>query len=144
MRLDDHNRLLAQLKVDEGFRSSVYFDSLGFATIGYGRLVDHRKGGGITEEEGEYLLNNDLYKVLRDLSGYPWYLDQESGRQMALANMGFNLGVANLVREWPHFIAHIEARDYPAAVAAITNTPWHRQVGARADRIIQQLAGVST
>lgn len=135
MTLDDHNKLLAQLKLDEGFVPHVYEDGLGYYTIGYGRLVDQRKGGGITLGEAEYLLNNDLYKVIQQLGSFAWYSDQDSVRQSALADMGFNLGVENLVREWPHFIGHIAAKEYPQAVACQVGSAWHAEVGPRAVRI---------
>ena len=40
-----------QLKRHEGLRLHAYADSLGYTTIGYGRMIDKRKGGGITERE---------------------------------------------------------------------------------------------
>ena len=52
-----------QIKKDEGIVLHVYDDSLGYSTIGYGRLVDRRKGGGISEDEALYLLKNDVNAI---------------------------------------------------------------------------------
>lgn len=136
MNLDDHTKLLAQLKVEEGFRLYAYADSQGYATIGYGRMVDRRRGGGITLGEAEFLLNNDVYKVIRELSPYAWYEAQDSVRQAALADMAFNLGIVGLLH-FPHFLGFMLTKDYPSAIAQLVNTKWHTQVGARADRIIK-------
>ena len=60
-----------QIKRHEGFVSNAYKDSLGYLTIGYGRLIDKSKGGGISETEAEYLLANDVngvYEALNRLS----------------------------------------------------------------------------
>jgi lysozyme len=135
---DDQARLVAQLKVDEGFRSSAYTDSLGFWTIGYGRLVDQRKNGGITPDEGAYLLRNDIAAVTERLVDYAWYRTQDSIRQAALTNMAYNLGVDGLLH-FPHFLAAMQNKDYPKAVAELENSLWRKQVGARADRIIKQI-----
>lgn len=136
MTPEDHQRLLDQLKADEGFRSCVYDDSMGFATIGYGRMVDRRKGGGVTLGEAECLLNNDVAKVIEEISSSTWFAVQDSVRQAALANMAFNLGAGGLFH-FPKFLMHMGAKEYPQAIACIINTPWHRELGARADRIIK-------
>ena len=48
------------LKLHEGFKSSVYQDTEGYWTIGIGRMVDPKLGGGISLDEAEYLLENDI------------------------------------------------------------------------------------
>jgi hypothetical protein len=61
------SELTAQLRRDEGEVLHAYSDHLGFTTIGVGRLIDKRRGGGITKEESKYLLENDIDRKLRDL-----------------------------------------------------------------------------
>ena len=51
--------VISDLQDDEGFRPFAYPDSEGYLTIGFGTLVDPRKGG-ITMDEGMYLLRNRL------------------------------------------------------------------------------------
>jgi lysozyme len=135
---EDQAKLVAQLKIDEGFRSSAYQDSLGFWTIGYGRLVDQRKNAGITPDEGAYLLRNDIAAVSERIVDYAWYSAQDSVRQAALVNMAFNLGLEGLLH-FPHFLASMSAKDYPKACAELESSLWRRQVGVRADRIIKQI-----
>jgi lysozyme len=136
---DDLLRLSKQLQSDEGCKLYAYTDSLGFLTIGYGRLIDRRKGGSITLDEAMYLLQNDVAKVTKQLEQYAWYQGQDSVRQAALSNMAFNLGTEGLLH-FPHFLGYMMTKDYASAVKELTDTPWHAQVGARADRIIQLIA----
>jgi len=136
MTPEDHAHLVAQLKIDEGCRLYVYPDSLGFLTIGYGRLVDRKKGGGISQDEAEYLLANDVRKRDVFLAQYAWYTAQDSVRQAALADMCFNTDLLH----FPHFLGHMLVKDYPAAVGDIKDTPWHQEVGVRGDRIIVMIS----
>ena len=138
MSPEDQSRLLSQLQTDEGFRSSAYQDSLGFWTIGIGRLIDGKKGGGINKDEALYLLQNDVGSKERQLSAYAWFTGQDSVRQAALTNMAFNLGLDGLLH-FPHFLGYMLNRDSANAVTELIGTPWQQQVGARADRIIKQL-----
>ena len=135
MTPEDQTRLVAQLKTDEGCKLYVYQDSLGYATLGFGRLVDRKKGGGISMDEALYLLQNDVAKVTKQLTQYTWYSGQDSVRQAALANFCFNVGLEGLLH-FPKFLMHMTANEYPQAVAELRDTPWHSQVGARADRIM--------
>jgi len=139
---DDQIRLRAQLKSDEGCVLYAYPDSLGFTTVGYGRLLDHRKGGGISESEAEYLLDNDICKVGIALAPFAWFQAQDSVRQAALVNMAFNLGVPGLLH-FPHFLGFMASKDYTQAVAELVDTPWHKEVGARADRIMALISSGS-
>ena len=135
MEATDRAKLFDQLKVDEGCVLTAYQDSLGIWTIGIGRNIDKAHGGGITMDEALYLFQNDLAKVDRQLSAFTWYTDQDSVRQAALCNMAFNIGINGLLH-FPHFLSDMAAKDYPEAIKELTGTPWHHQVGVRADRII--------
>lgn len=139
VNLDTHKQLVGALIFDEGYRKSAYQDSLGFWTIGYGRLIDAGKNAGLSKAEAAYLLDNDVYETIRDLTPYEWYVGQDDVRQAALANMAFNLGVEALAKEWPHFTAAMLARDYPLAASILTGSLWRKQVGPRADRIIHMI-----
>jgi lysozyme len=138
MTPEDQTKLHSQLKIDEGCRLYVYPDSLGFLTIGYGRLVDRKKGGQISQEEAEYLLNNDIAAKEKDLAPYSWFAGLDSVRQSAVVNMCFNLGIQGLLH-FPHFLGYLQVKDFPNAVLQIKDTPWHAEVGVRGDRIIAMI-----
>jgi len=70
----NRSRLTAQLKIDEGVRESVYLDSEGYYTVGVGRMVDDRKGGKLSEDEIEYLLDNDIDRIQNQaVREFQWY-----------------------------------------------------------------------
>src|SRR3546814_2270740 len=105
----DIDALKADLARDEGFIPHAYQDSLGYWTIGCGRLIDEQLGGGISKEEALYLLGNDIRRSLADLDrALPWWRGLSEARMRALANMAFNLGITRLLG-FRLFLAALEA-----------------------------------
>ncbi len=131
--------LTAQLRRDEDEVLHAYPDHLGFLTIGVGRLIDKRKGGGITPEESAYLLNNDIDKRQAELlRRAPWMANLDPVRFGALLNMAFQLGVDGLLG-FTNTLALIHAGDYPGAAAGMLNSKWAGQTPARAERLSKQI-----
>jgi len=80
-------QLIADLIRDEGEVHHAYQDSLGFWTLGIGRLIDQRRGGGITHDEALFLLQNDIESKTEDLDrALPWWKTLSEVRQRALLN----------------------------------------------------------
>ena len=135
----DLAKLNAQLIRHEGLRLTTYQDSLGYWTIGVGRLIDARKGGGITEDEADYLLSHDVVKVMGGLDGaLPWWTGLSEVRQRALADMCFNLGLAGLLK-FKNTLAAVRRGDYPAAAEGMLASKWAGQVGIRAKRLAKMM-----
>ena len=131
--------LVKQLRRDEGEVLTVYKDSLGYDTIGVGRLVDKRKGGGITPEESAYLLNNDIDRKYTELlRRLPWAVKLDEARLGVLVNMAFQLGVVGLLG-FKNTLAMIEAGNYTAAAAGMLQSLWAKQTPARAKRLSEQM-----
>lgn len=131
-------RLRGQVKVDEGFRRQLYRDSLGNLTIGYGRLMEKARGGGISQDEAEYMLSNDLRTAERLCEGMPAYLDLSPVRQAVLVNMCFNMGAPTL-RGFKRMFTALIRQQYAEAAHEMLDSTWAKQVGARADRLAQQM-----
>src|SRR5690349_6871212 len=94
----DRDALRRQLLKHEGLRLSGYTDSRGFLTIGVGRNIDGR-GGGITEAEAFYLLDNDVERVCAELDReLPFWRTLDEVRQRVLCDMSFNLGTNGLLK----------------------------------------------
>ena len=127
--------LLAELRRDEGVVRHAYQDSLGFWTIGVGRLIDRRRGGGLSDAEIDLLLSNDIQRVDAGLDArIPWWRTLDPVRRRVLANMGFNLGVEGLLGFRNTLPAVREGR-YEDAADGMLRSKWARQVGARAVRL---------
>lgn len=135
-------QLSEQLEIDEGKRKSAYQDSLGYWTIGIGRLIDARLGGGLSEDEIQYLLRNDIARAQADCKIlFPAFGTFSQSRRDALTNLMFNLGREKLSK-FVNTVAAINRGDWTAAREGLRNSLWYKQVGVRADRIIKAL-GVS-
>lgn len=131
----DKDRLIQDLIRDEGVVLHAYQDSLGFWTIGIGRLIDPRSGGRITKEEAIYLLNNDIERKEKEFyERYPHFKTFNEARQRALLNMYFNLG-ANRFAEFKKMITALKNNEFQEAARQALNSLWAKQVGKRAVRI---------
>lgn len=128
-----------QLRLDEGEVLHEYKDHLGFSTIGIGRLIDKRKGGGITKEESTYLFQNDLKKKRAELEArIPWMNKLDEARQGVLLNMAFQMGVAGLLG-FVNTLDMVKRGDYAAAATGMLNSKWATQTPERARRLSTQM-----
>ena len=134
----DRLRLRSQIKTDEGFRGQLYKDSEGLLTIGYGRLLEPGHGGGISRDEAEYLLANDLRVAERLCEAMPGYLDLSPVRQSVLMNMCFNLGASGL-KGFQRMFSALVKQDYEEAAAEMLGSRWAGQVKSRAVRLAKQM-----
>jgi lysozyme len=113
----------------------VYPDHLGFLTLGVGRLVDPRKGGGITVEESRYLLRNDTRKRLALLAEhFPWFTGIDSVRQQVILCMAFQLGVEGIAG-FKRMVAALRIRDYNTASLEMLDSDWHTDTPRRCERM---------
>lgn len=131
--------LIKQLRRDEGEVLYAYQDSLSYITIGVGRLVDKRKGGGITPEESAYLLNNDIdRKTAEVFKALPWAAKLDDARRAVLVNMAFQLGTAGLLG-FKNTLAMVQRGDYAGAAAGMLQSKWSQQTPERAKRLSEQM-----
>lgn len=121
------------IKLHEGLRLTVYTDTRGHPTIGYGRALDTH---GISGTEAEYLLNNDLEAISHQAAGVvgdaTWAMLNEP-RRAALIDMAFNMGAARL-EGFHNTLAAIRSGDWQAAHDQALRSAWALQVGERARR----------
>jgi len=128
----DRQKIISELKRDEGVRTHVYLCSAGAQTIGVGRNLD---ANGISEDEIDYLLMNDIRSCVRDLkNNFSFYDGLDGTRKRVMINMVFNLGINRLLK-FKNFLAALEAGDYEKASVEMMDSLWARQVHGRADRL---------
>lgn len=127
------------LKREEGCVLHAYKDSVGLWTIGYGRLIDKSKGGGITEAEADYLLDNDIFKVTTQLSAaFPWFNGLNEPRKAVLIGMAFQMGMKGLV-SFKTSLSNIRDEHYANAAESMRQSLWAKQTPARALRMATQM-----
>lgn len=121
--------LIEQLKKYEGFRSTIYKDTVGKWTIGYGRNLSDF---GITMEEAEELLQNDMeIAIIAAKELFDSFDILNDARKAVLANMAFNLGKSRL-SGFKKLIKAISDGDYQEAAKQMLDSTWANQVGQRA------------
>lgn len=135
----DKEKLAKELHVDEGFVGNAYQDSLGYWTIGIGRLIDKRRGGRITLAEAFFLLDNDIEEKWHELvTALPWVADQPDNIQRALCNMAFQLGVPGLLG-FKRTLALVQAGKYEEAAKNAMLSKWAKQTPNRAKRVTDMI-----
>lgn len=120
--------LRSQLERHEGLRLKPYRDTVGKLTIGYGRNLEDV---GISRDEADFMLDNDIDQVERQLETVDEYQSLCPCRQTVIANMAFNMGFAG-VMEFKNMWAAIGRKDWSRASKEMLDSHWSRQVGSRA------------
>ena len=152
---------LAQLKTDEGFRSSVYEDTMGIKTVGYGFNLEREgtqdalKNAGIeksvadlksgkaqlTEEEASQLMLGEMghFKlVAQRFVGEETWNNLSGNRQGIITNMAYNMGEGTL-NKFKKLQAAIRSGDWQEAQVQMADSSWAKQVKGRADRLIARM-----
>lgn len=125
-----------QIKRHEGLRLKPYYCTANHLTIGYGRNLEDR---GLTQDEADYLLANDIASVRAKLADQiPWYLNLSSVRQAVLVNMAFNLGVGGLLK-FKKMLAAVQQSNYEVAAVEMLDSRWADQVGYRSQELAEQM-----
>ena len=127
------------LRGDEGEVLHAYNDHLGFATIGIGRLIDKRKGGGISKEESAYLLANDIMRFSKELDQrLPWWKTLSDARRGVLLAMAFQMGVDGLLK-FKNTLEAVRMGQYDKAADGMLQSMWAKQTPERATRMSEQM-----
>ena len=145
----DIEKLREQLKIDEGCVYEIYNDHLGFATFGIGHLVRESDtenglptGSPISESRVIEAFEQDVQTVLSDCAIlYPDFDELPEEAQQIIANMMFNLGRPRL-SAFKGMKAGVDSRDWNEAADQMVDSRWYRQVGARAERLVERMRNV--
>ena len=127
--------IVAILKRDEGVRLFPYKDTVGKWTIGVGRNLDDV---GLSMDEVEYLLSNDLKRTEMEARKFDWYAGLDEVRQAVVLSMIFNLGPTRF-RGFANTIKSIAAGNYADAARRMLQSKWATQVGDRAVRLAKMM-----
>lgn len=124
------------IRRQEGIRLKPYKDTCGVLTIGIGRNLE----AGITLEEAEYLLANDLLRAEQDAAKIvgPTFHGLAPARKRALESMAFQLGRTKLGM-FKKMLDAVRAGDWPAAKREALNSAWAQQTPGRAQEVAEML-----
>ena len=138
-------KLLEMLRRHEGEvktngRHVAYKCPEGYWTVGIGRNVDPENGIGLSDEEVDFLLENDIARVIKELATeYSWFNGLDDVRKDAMIDISFNLGATRL-RGFRRALTAMEAGNYTEASTEFLDSRWAKQVGGRALELTDMIA----
>jgi lysozyme len=139
--------LKKQLARHEGDRPDLYDDAdgksfktkrtvIGHLTCGIGRNIEEN---GISEDEAQLMLANDINKVIKDLNDHiAWWNSLDEARSGVLANLCFNMGISRLL-QFQLMLAALQTGDYTKAADEMVNSAWYKETGVRALELVNQM-----
>ena len=132
-------KLIEMLRKHEGVETHAYKCTADKITIGVGRNIDPAGGLGLSQDEIDYLLTNDIKRVTAELDkAFPWFSVLDEVRRYALIDLCFNLGLTRL-KLFRLALGAMENQDYETASKEFLDSNWAKQVGTRAITITDML-----
>ena len=129
------SNLTEMLRRHEGVETHAYKCTSGKITLGCGRNIDPDGGIGLSDDEIEYLLQNDTARCAEELGReFPWFSGLDQIRADAMIDLCFNIGITSL-RKFVNANAAMARDDYNEASAQYYQSKWASQVGDRAIEI---------
>ena len=133
-----------RIKEHEGFSPTVYEDTLGYKTVGYGHLVTIKDefiiGEVYSTEDLEDVFEDD-YKIAFDNAhdlledeDIPFHETVES----VLIEMAFQLGLPRL-KKFVNFIQGLKDQDYKKAADEMIDSRWAKQTPNRAEGLANMI-----
>lgn len=123
-------------EADGGPKLKAYRDTMGVWTIGYGTNLQELE---IDEATAERFLLEKLAVCEAEAMAFPWFQQLSDGRQRAIVELIYSLGVPRLLG-FVKFLRAMAAGDYAVARAELLDSRWRSQVGdRRAMRIADQI-----
>ena len=142
-------KLRKQLDIDEGVKYEIYKDHLGYPTFGIGHLVTDTDaefgcdvGTSVSEQRVEEAFKKDVQIVIKDCEIlYPDFNELPEEVQQIIANMMFNLGRPRLSK-FKGMKRGVDNQDCNGAADEMVDSRWYRQVGKRAERLVERMRNV--
>ena len=142
-------KLREQLEIDEGVKYEIYKDHLGYPTFGIGHLVTDTDpefgcdvGTSVSEQRVEEAFEKDVQIVIKDCEIlYPDFNELPEEVQQIVANMMFNLGRPRLSK-FKGMKRGVDNQDWNSAADEMVDSRWYRQVGKRAERLVERMRNV--
>ena len=131
--------IIEMLRQHEGVRTHAYKCTSDNTTIGVGRNIDENGGIGLSADETDYLLANDVKRVEAELiAAFNWYKMLNDARKDARMDMCFNMGLPRL-RKFKRALAAMSANLYEIAAVEFLDSLWAKQVGHKRSTTISEM-----
>lgn len=132
--------LKIRIKIHEGFRDTVYEDSLGKATIGYGHLVTYKDKFEPDRKYPKEMLDELFEQDFQEAVNNADYFIKSHELQICdiarqvLIEMCFQLGIGTL-NKFKNMIKALQEKDYKTAGDEMINSRWYKQTKERCQKL---------
>ena len=133
--------LKERIKLHEGYRNTVYKDTLGFRTIGYGHKVTHTddfvEGKEYPKEQLDEIFDKDFEQAWNSMNNFCSnnnINDISITAKEILCEMIFQMGFAG-VGKFRNMIKALQSKDYSTASKEMLDSAWNRQTPNRAKEL---------
>ena len=135
----DHEGLILKVYDDATGKEIGAGDVLiGHPTIGVGRNIA-KDGLGISQEEAEFMLENDIERVKEEIKNFP-IENLNEVRTAIIIDMAFNMGISRFnPTRWPNFFRAIANEDYDNEKKEMLYSNWARQTKRRSVRLSEMM-----
>ena len=124
--------LLDNIKESEGFRSSVYKDTLGIDTIGYGFAI---KDLHLTREDCDRILERKVAELkIRVHNKFKFIITLPESVQDVIIECCYQLGVTGFSK-FKKTLAYLEKHEFEKAAVEMLDSKWAKQTPNRAKKL---------
>ena len=124
------DKLVTDLTLEEGFRAHSYVCTAGAITVAGGL--------GISEDEAQLMLKNDITRCINELENLSWFNDLDSKRQSVIIHLNFWIGTPRMLM-FKNMITALQAGDFNLAASELLDSKLARDIPARATRLAEEL-----
>ena len=133
-----YNDLKARIKKHEGYRDTIYKDSLGFSTIGYGHLVlqtdRYEKGVTYRKKDLEKVFDTDFNTAKSNANQLIKGLPIHHQAKCVIIEMVFQLGMGG-VSKFKKMWKALKQNNYQIASEEMLDSRWAKQTPKRAEEL---------
>ena len=134
--------LKERIKEHEGYCETVYKDTLGFETGGYGHKIIPGEDIPTDRSGWEALFESDFQRAVDGaeniLSGY----DIDERAREVIIEMVFQMGEAG-VSKFKNALSHLYNQRYVECAGEMLNSKWRKQTPMRARKLADIMAGIN-
>jgi len=134
----DYQAVKDRIKKHEGFRNTVYSDSLGKATIGYGHLLteddDFEEGIQYDKSLLEVLFDKDFNRAAYNAEQLLEGIDICDTAREIIVEMVFQLGIGG-VSKFKKMFEALRKKDYNEAAEQMLDSQWRVQTPKRCEEL---------
>ena len=124
--------LVDAIKLHEGFSPTVYKDTLGYDTIGYGFAI---KDLEITEEIAEQILEVKIKDLVSNVyDRFEWVAEMPLNVRNVIFEMCYQMGIHGFSKFFKT-IEYLKSKEYKLASLEMLDSKWARQTPNRAKQL---------